>query len=783
MDGVGEEGRDAAAPGSPASTEDRSSPLAEQILESITDGIVFVDSQGKCFYANQRAGALLGREPGELLGEALWAQLPEDAAATLRGACERAGREQIVLEITTQLQGRAPEAARWIEHRIFPSKGGVTICSRDVTERRAEAEERARARAAQQAAATGAQARLEMTEVLEAAEALRRSEEWLAIALDGARMGLWDWQISTNAVHWSDGVERLFGVTSGTFEGTYDAYLACIHPADRSRVTTTIRRSLEAGEEYAVEHRVIWPDGSTHALSATGKVYRDERGRAVRMAGCVLDVTEARRAAEDRRTFALLVENATDFIGLAGLDGRVLFINEAGLRLVGLDGLDEAVSRTVGDFLTPEGQRQSLEVELPSVLATGRWEGDCQLVNFKTGQLIDVMSASFVIPDPATGAPLCLATVRHDVTARRALEAQLRQAQKMEAIGRLAAGVAHDFNNLLTVIAGMTSLIARDPSLSQQAQAHLGEIEFTVQRATALTRGLLSYSRQRQLRPLVLDLNEVVTQVSKLLSRLLPAEIELRVALAPGLLPVLADRDQVEQALLNLAVNARDAMPEGGVLTVATATEGDRVSLSVADTGIGMSPELRARIAEPFFTTKEEGRGTGLGLSTVQALVAQSGGELDLATEPGAGSVFTIRLSRSHELPAPRALLARGPRRHPSAGTVLLIEDDGAVRATLKQSLEAEGFLVLDTGAPEVALRIARSHGSSISLLLTDMQLPSMGGRELARRISEAWPALKVLFVTGLEQPPTLPVGPEPILHKPFTAEELVRKVRELLER
>jgi PAS domain S-box-containing protein len=623
---------------------------------------------------------------------------------------------------------------------------------------------------------------LDMTQFVETREALRQSEEWLSRALEGTRMGLWDWDIATNRVRWSQGVASLFGLSPASFPETYEAYLECVHPDDRARVVETIRRSVEGGEDYEVEHRALLDDRSTRWLVCRGHVARDEAGKLARVAGSVIDVTQRHLVEEERRLFALIVERASDFIALASIDGRVLYVNEAGRRMVGLGSLAEARAKRVGEFLTPEGLKQSLEVELAAVLAHGHWEGEGQIVHFGTGKRIDVLTTSFLVVDPTTTEPRCLATIRRDVTARRALEEQLRQSQKMEVVGRLSAGIAHDFNNLLTVILGMAGVTLARGVADARTRAAIEDIAAAGQRAADLTKQLTAFGRRQLLHPQVVDLNEVVGEATKLLRRVLPVAINLDLSLSAEVVPAHVDHVQLEQVILNLAVNARDAMPDGGTLTIATRTEGRQVVLAVRDTGTGMTAEVRERAFEPFFTTKPEGKGTGLGLSMVYGIIHQSGGEVTLESEPGRGTVFEIRFPRAAE---PVALPARpvAPDSGASAGTILVVDDNEAVVATVRRILEEEGYRVLDTSLPENALRLFMAHAGAIDVILSDIRMPKMDGYELVRRCREISPGARVLFMSGdaAAAGTDTELSRDSILPKPFMREQLVARVRELL--
>jgi signal transduction histidine kinase len=389
-----------------------------------------------------------------------------------------------------------------------------------------------------------------------------------------------------------------------------------------------------------------------------------------------------------------------------------------------------------------------------------------------------------------------------NVTARRRLEEQFRQAQKMEAIGTLAGGVAHDFNNLLTVICGYSDLLMRDLASGDPMREPVIEIHRAGARARALIRQLLAFSRQQVLEPKVLDLNAVVADMEKMLRRLIGEDIELVVALDAGLPQVKADPGQLEQVLVNLSVNARDAMPRGGRLCIETrhvtldpsitdATSGVRageyVLLSVSDTGVGMDPGTKARVFEPFFTTKEPGKGSGLGLAIVHGVVTQSGGRVEVESEPSHGATFKIHLPAVTEGP-PAGKVVSGPRAPPGGHeTILLVEDEAAVRKLASHILASCGYSVLEAANGQEALRVAADHRSPIDLLLSDVVIPHLGGPQLAKQLTAAKPGLKVLFMSGYADAGVLEQGSVGTEHafvqKPFTPLGLAQKVRDVLDR
>jgi two-component system cell cycle sensor histidine kinase/response regulator CckA len=418
----------------------------------------------------------------------------------------------------------------------------------------------------------------------------------------------------------------------------------------------------------------------------------------------------------------------------------------------------------------------------------------------RDGKVVWVYVNCSVVQD-AGGTPLYFLAYIRDVTERKILEEQLRQAQKMEAVGQLAGGVAHDFNNLLTAIIGNTELLLRTIDLEDRRRLDVLEINRAAHRAATLTRQLLAFSRKQVLQPRIVDLNGVVTELTAMLRRIIGEHVELRLQLEPGLGRVLADPGQLEQVITNLALNARDAMPSGGTLTIRTANVsqaevlpsspesspllGPLVELSVSDDGVGMDERTQARLFEPFFTTKELGRGTGLGLATVYGIVRQSGGHIRVSTRLHHGSTFTIYLPMAEGMPEPE-VEAGGWRDVPrGTGTILVVEDEDAVRYLACRVLRGNGYRVLEAGDPAAALRIVRAEGQPVDLLVTDIVMPGMSGPALAERLVAGWPHLKVLYITGyaeeaIERQGALPAGGA-LLEKPFTAQQLADRVRQAL--
>jgi len=406
----------------------------------------------------------------------------------------------------------------------------------------------------------------------------------------------------------------------------------------------------------------------------------------------------------------------------------------------------------------------------------------------------------------ASGAIVSYVCAARDVTRERELEDQLRQSQKMEAVGQLAGGIAHDFNNLLTAIMGNSELLLARMEKEDPRRIDLEEIRKAGARAASLTRQLLAFSRRQVMEPVMLDMNSVVESVAKMIERLIGEQVELSTSLDADLGQVHADPGQIEHVIINLAVNARDAMPDGGRLLIETANAvldeayvsshapvqpGSYVMLAISDTGVGMDEATCARVFEPFFTTKESGKGTGLGLSTVYGIVKQSNGYIWVYSEPGQGTTLKIYLPRVEEhepLARPRARRAaeRAPLERNGKETGLVVEDDDAVRTVVRRTLEGSGYTVVEARDVREATRLASEYEGPIDFLITDLIMPEMSGRDLARRVAQLRPDVRVLYMSGYSDNAVLRQGmlsPDmQFLAKPFTRESLLDKVREILD-
>jgi two-component system cell cycle sensor histidine kinase/response regulator CckA len=533
-------------------------------------------------------------------------------------------------------------------------------------------------------------------------------------------------------------------------------------------------------------------DGSAVWLLRNAHLVEGQDGTPAVIEETLIDITERKKAEEIFRTAFNANPEPITIATIA--EGRYIDVNESFLRITGHQR-EEVIGHTsleLNFWKSSEDRAKLVEM---------LWEHGCVRdleITYRTKSGEERIALDSAEALEIAGQE-CIIAILRDITEKKFLEKQLRQTQKMEAVGQLSGGIAHDFNNLLGVIIGYSEILEQRLPQNDPLRKECGQIKKAGQSAASLTRQLLAFSRQQVLEPKVLDLNSIVLHVEKMLRRLIGEDIDLKATLGAGLGCIKADQSQIEQVIMNLAVNARDAMPQGGKLLIETANvdldedyarrhhpqkPGAYVLLTVADTGMGMDAETQSRIFEPFFTTKELGKGTGLGLSTVYGIVRQSGGHIWVYSEPGQGTTFKIYLPRIKqpvrvEKPAPG--LAESMR---GSETILLVEDEDALRELTRILLEGGGYTVLEAERPDKAIEIAVRHGGPIHLMLTDMIMPGMNGRDLAANLAAIRPEMKVIFMSGYTgfTHPGLADSGVTFLAKPFTRDSLLRKLHEVLD-
>ena len=636
----------------------------------------------------------------------------------------------------------------------------------------------------------------DITDRKAAEQQLREAEERLRLATENAGIGTWDWDVARGIGTWSPATQRIYGVEAGediTLEQSY----GMIHPDDRLRVNETLREALAGHDDYAIEHRVVRPDGGVRWVSARGTRQRDVAGNTVRTLGTIQDITDRRQAQDElerlnRRLEAEVAQRTAERDGMWRLSRDLLLVLDPRLRIVAINPMveeltgftpEEVVGGRFGGYIHP--------LDWPTVLAAIR-RGRRERVTEVEARLVtrDGEIRHFVWSAAPEGGRAYVSG--RDVTDERerlgellAAQEALRQSQKNEAIGQLTGGVAHDFNNLLAPIIGGLDILKRRGVGGEREQRLIDGALQSADRAKVLVQRLLAFARRQPLQVSAVALRPMLDELRELLTSTLGPRVEIAIAIDPRVTAVTADRNQLEMAILNLSVNARDAMPEGGRLTIsAIPAEGPDeqpfVELAVADTGSGMDEETLARAAEPFFSSKGVGKGTGLGLSMVEGLTAQLGGAMRIESAPDEGTTVILSLPAA-ALPAPAARQSEPSAGGSTRGRVLLVDDEPLVRMSTADALADEGFEVVEAESGEEALqRIAAD--ARFDCVVTDYLMPGINGVELARRLHRDEPELPVMLLSGYAELDAF--GSElPYLSKPCLTDQLCGMIGRLIER
>jgi two-component system, cell cycle sensor histidine kinase and response regulator CckA len=738
------------------------------LLDAAPDSLVVVDQLGKVVFVNTQAEKLFGYRREELIGKSAELLISErsrgkhgeQGSRFLAVAAERSAMAAL------ELFGVRKDGSEFpAEIRLSPLKTReeTLVCGaiRDLGERRRTEED------------------------------LRRLAS-IVSSSDDAIIGKTLEGIITS---WNLGAERMYGYSATEAIGKSVSMLV---PSGCPDEIPEILERLGRGE--TVEHYQtvrIRKDGKVVHVEITASPIRDAMESIVGASTIGRDITDRKRREEDQSRLAAIVESSDDAIIGGTLDGIITDWIGGAERIYGYSA-DQVIGKSM-DLLFSLGGSSEV-VELMEKIKRGQRVGKSDIRVGPQGGEINITLVHAPIRN-ADGQVVGVSTVARDVTEGRNMEEMFRQAQKMEAIGQLAGGVAHDFNNLLGVILGYTELLLGRQGLNDQQRKDIKQIQKAGERASLLTRGLLAFSRKQVLQPRVLNLNAVIAGTEELLQRLIGEDIELRVILDPKVGCVEADSGQLEQIVMNLAVNARDAMPAGGKLSIETSSvesdencsaegapvrPGPHAMLSVADDGCGMDTRTKSRIFEPFFTTKGFGKGTGLGLATVYGIVKQCGGSIKVDSQLGIGTSFKICFPCV--APVPELSLLNDNEKisvDRAEQTILIVEDDGALLEVTHRSLKDIGYEILTAGSPAEAINIAENHRGPIHLMVTDVIMPGMSGRQLASHLSVARPLMKVLFVSGYTDDTIAHHGVlEPgvaFLQKPFSPSALGHKVSEVL--
>jgi two-component system, cell cycle sensor histidine kinase and response regulator CckA len=773
------------------STE-RDDGLYRLLAENSSDVIAVVDPNGVYRYMSPASRPMFGYEPEEMIGKLAYDFMHPDDQAIARATHQLAVSDPEVVTLERRVR-RKDGTYCWVEttaRRICDPVTGEVVeiqaASRDITDRKHAHE---------------AQARL--------AAIVQSSHD---AVISSTPSGI----ITT----WNAGAERLFGYSAEEVIGRDSAFLRTDLP-DREAEAAAIMERIERGE-WIDEHRTerLRRDGTAISVSISVSPVLDDRGAVIGIGSVVRDLTDLERA---EAKFRSLLEAAPDAMVCLDQQGRISLVNAQAEHLFGF-GRDELAGQPV-EVLMPEELRPSHPGHRASYMADRRarpmgagtqlaarrkdgtsFPADISLSSVNTEDGVLVIAAVRDVTERLE------AQAEHDKlrsqTEQQRLAARLRQSERLESLGQLAGGVAHDFNNLLGAIQGYAAFVKEEVNAAaaegQQRWVAVGEdvekIERAAERAAALTHQLLAFARRDVVRPETLDLNELVSAVEPLLQPALGEHISLVTALSPGIDAIRADRGQLEEVLVNLAVNARDAMPSGGTLTIQTSNigvddhyasgkpglrPGRYVAMRMSDTGIGMDAAVIERAFEPFFTTKPKGQGTGLGLASVYGIISQAGGHTQIYSEPGIGTTITVLLPATAESPSqePPQLPTKY---HAQNATILVVEDEDGMREVTRRILAGHGYQVLIAANGTDALRVASDHQGDIALLLTDVVMPGMLGNEVADRLIATRPGTSVLYMSGYAQGV---LGPTQILEtdirlieKPFSGPVLLDAVREALE-
>jgi two-component system, cell cycle sensor histidine kinase and response regulator CckA len=740
----------------------RESERVEAILGSITDAFLVLTPDWTITYLNERAAALWGGTPSDFVGRSYWQAFPE----SLGSPFDQAYRQAMAKRELVRVRARDPRSEKWLEVTAYPAVEGLTIVGQDVTDR------------------------------VTAQEATTR----LAAIVSSSDDAIIGKQLDGTITNWNAAAERIFGYTAEEIVGRsiYTLIPPELHAAEHDALEQVSRG--EPVQFY--EARRIRRDGQHVFIDVSVSPIRDESGKVVGASSIKRDITEQRRiravlAAESKRGQDLAQALDAAQTVVRDLEGRISYWSGGSTRLYGWSPA-EALGQVSHLLLNTEFP-QPYEAVHAALLERGQWEEEVGQTT-RDGRKLRV-AVQWLLRRGEEGDAQSVVEIHSDVTARRLAEERARQSERMEVVGQLAGGVAHEANNQMTVVMGAADFLLRRADLSDAVLKDIEQIRAAATRTATVTAQLLAFSRRQVLQPQVLDLDEVVQALDGVLRRALGERSTLVLQLRgkPG--RVKADPGQLDQVLLNLVLNARDAMPLGGRVAIETDVvelneryllqhpgvgirPGIYAMLVVSDTGHGMAPETMRHIFEPFFTTKPVGKGTGLGLATVYGVVKQSGGYVWAYSELGQGTTFKVYLPVDSS-PPPLSPTSSAPA--PAQGEiVLVVEDEASVREMTSRVLQRHGYAVIEAGSAREALKLIERNDSDLRLLVTDVVMPGMDGSDLAKLAKRIRPGLPVLFMSGYTDDEVIRRGlldaGRPFLQKPFSPEVLIQRVAELLD-
>jgi PAS domain S-box-containing protein len=629
----------------------------------------------------------------------------------------------------------------------------------------------------------------DITERKQALEALQESEARLRLALEAAHMSTWDWDILTNNVVYFNEDTPIYGLPANENLATYEAFLNAIHPEDRDRVATDVKNAIENHTEYETEFRVIWPDGQVHWLGDKGQVFYDETGKAVRMVGVSVDISEHKQAEAKIREQAALLDVTTNAIFVQDLENKIIFWNKSAEQIYGWKS-EEALGKNVNELLYKDTLPQ-LQEALSQTQLTGQWYGELHQIA-KQGQTIVVESRWSLVEQEN---PKSILIINTDITQKKQFEAQFQRAQRLESLGTLASGIAHELNNILTPMLLSAQLLQMRVT-DEQNQLLLQMLENNTQRSADLVKQVLLFARGVEGKRELLEVNPLILEIQQLAQQTFPRNIKVETDLVPNLWSIYGDATQLHQVLLNLVINGRDAMPNGGSLSISAtnfyvdetyakmnldADVGSYIVITVNDTGIGIPQEILDRIFEPFFTTKEIGKGSGLGLSTVLGIIKSYNGFINVTSNVGKGTKFQVFLKAvltnqtesEEELEFPVG----------NGELILVVDDEAEIREITETMLLKYNYRVLTANDGIEAIALYVQNRQEISAVLVDMVMPAMDGLTTIRTLQQMNPLVKIIPSSGLldNQQLVQASGIQTFLVKPYTVWQLLQVLNSLL--
>ncbi|MFN2358603.1 MAG: PAS domain S-box protein [Desulfotignum sp.] len=748
--------------------------FSEEIMRYMTEGLVLTDVRETVIFINQRLSEMLGYLPEQIIGKC-WLDMvsAEQQAIAQEALARRAQKHTDRYEIVLRHKDGHKFPVMIGAGPRFDKQSGEFIGTMGVV--------------------------TDITDRKQAEDALNRKHTMLARTEAVAHVGSWEWEVEGDKVTWSEELFRILGLEPMEEAPPFSEHQAFYVPEDRVRLVEAVEECLRNSAPYDLEVRVTRTDRQLRHCVVRGIPEHGADGRVKRLYGSLHDITERKRTEATLRLQSLVLDQIEDRVTVTDLNGVITYVNNAEVRAFGYSR-DELIGGTTDKYgEDPERgatQRQIVE----ETLEKGAWRG--QVVNQTVAGKDVILDCRTRVVLDEQGNKIALAGISTDITDLKKMEAQLAQAQKMESVGRLAGGVAHDFNNMLGVISGRAELGLKKTALTDPVHKDFEQILNAAGRSADITRQLLAFARKQTIAPKVIDLNHTVANMLKMLGRLIGEDIDLLWQPDGDLWKVKMDPSQIDQILVNLCVNARDAIANVGKITIETGRKvfdtaycdvhagfvpGEFILLAVSDNGSGMDKDTLDNLFEPFFTTKETGRGTGLGLSTVYGIVKQNNGFINVYSEPEKGSSFRIYLPRHAADMAekiPDRPMTPSPRG--SGETILIVEDEATILEMLETMLESLNYTIFTAASPSRAMEMAHSHAGQIHLVITDVVMPEMNGRDLAEKLSALYPGINVLFMSGytanvIAHQGVLDDGVA-FIQKPFSMEDLAVKVREVLD-